>query len=310
MLQEAVALTQSVLMLINLGGDTIGQANDQLYTPLGLLLSAAESENPIIYVALNYRLSIWGFAVSDTLSQEGNTNLGLRDQRLALEWVQQNIAYFGGDPENVTIFGESDGATGVGLQCTAYGGSNGPAPFKRAIMESGSPAADPEMASNFSAINTANIAKVLNCPDPNTPEGLQCLRNVPYEDLYNITIPLTIQASPSAGFDVFVPHPDNDFVPGLPSDLLRTGQFYHEVDLILGWNLNDASVFTPPYITDQNLTQWLASPSSGVYFSNNTIDQALEFYAADQFPTQPGSDATGAVCVPISTTACSENKLC
>ena len=78
---------------------------------------------------MNYRRTIFGFAASPALSSEGNTNLGLRDQRLALEWVQQNIDYFGGDPDNVAIFGESDGATNVGLQCTAFGGTQGPVLF-------------------------------------------------------------------------------------------------------------------------------------------------------------------------------------
>lgn len=115
---------------------SIGQAYDQLYSPQGLLLSAAQEKTPVIYVAMNYRVNIFGYAASKALSEEGNTNMGLLDQYVALQWVRDNIAAFGGDPENVTIFGESDGATSVGMQLTAYGGERD-CLFKRGIMESG-----------------------------------------------------------------------------------------------------------------------------------------------------------------------------
>lgn len=52
---------------------------------------------------------VFGFAQSDALQSEGSENAGLRDQRLALEWVRDNIEYFGGDPEKVTVFGQSSG---------------------------------------------------------------------------------------------------------------------------------------------------------------------------------------------------------
>jgi carboxylesterase type B len=62
-----------------------------------------------MHVSMNYRLGIFGFAQSDALKTEGSENAGLKDQRLALDWVNKNIAYFGGDPDNVTIFGQSSG---------------------------------------------------------------------------------------------------------------------------------------------------------------------------------------------------------
>ena len=58
---------------------------------------------PMIGVSVNNRLSAWGFLYSNEVAGTGNTNLGLRDQRLALHWLQENIAAFGGDPTKVTI---------------------------------------------------------------------------------------------------------------------------------------------------------------------------------------------------------------
>jgi carboxylesterase type B len=68
------------------------------------------------------RATVFGFAHNQALGKEGSLNSGIFDQRLALKWVQSNIAKFGGDPDNVTLFGQSDGAQSIGLHLTAFGG--------------------------------------------------------------------------------------------------------------------------------------------------------------------------------------------
>lgn len=69
-------------------------------------MRVANDALPQIFVSVNYRVSSLGFLSSDELRAEGNVNLGLYDQRLAMQWLQDNIAAFGGDPEKVTIWGE------------------------------------------------------------------------------------------------------------------------------------------------------------------------------------------------------------
>ena len=77
----------------------------------------AWSEAPIIAVSFNYRIGALGFLPSTVTADEGALNLGLRDQVVLFEWVQANIAAFGGDPENVTLIGLSAGAHSVSLYC-------------------------------------------------------------------------------------------------------------------------------------------------------------------------------------------------
>lgn len=73
----------------------------------------AWSEEPFIVVSFNYRLGALGFLNSVLTAEEGLLNVGLKDQILLMKWVQENIAAFGGDPDNVTLFGLSAGAHSV-----------------------------------------------------------------------------------------------------------------------------------------------------------------------------------------------------
>ncbi|AJT41697.1 carboxylesterase/lipase family protein [Psychromicrobium lacuslunae] len=115
----------------------------------------------IVHVGINYRLGIDGFLYLG----EGTDNLGLRDQVAALEWVQQNIAAFGGDPANVTVFGQSAGAVSV-IDLLAMPAARGL--FARAIAQSGSPAVT---ASIDSAAQVTNkVAERLGVPA--TRDGL------------------------------------------------------------------------------------------------------------------------------------------
>ncbi|KAH8900748.1 alpha/beta-hydrolase [Thozetella sp. PMI_491] len=99
------------------GGFVNGGNADQRYNLSFIVQQSVKVGKPIMAVAINYRLSAWGFLAGDQVTGEGLTNMGLRDQRLALHWVQENIASFGGDPKKVTIWGESAGAASVGFQC-------------------------------------------------------------------------------------------------------------------------------------------------------------------------------------------------
>lgn len=89
------------------GGLFEGGTRDERYNLSFIVQNSVEIGKPIIGVSIAYRLSGWGFLASQEVMGSGNTNIGLRDQRLALHWLQENIGAFGGDAGKVTIWGKS-----------------------------------------------------------------------------------------------------------------------------------------------------------------------------------------------------------
>lgn len=102
----------------------------------GIVKVSQDMGQPVIGVSFNYRLGIWGFLQSFGILKEGSSNAGLLDQRLALRWIQENIDAFGGDPDQVVIWGESAGAQSIAYQMFSYDGREDNL-YRGAIMESG-----------------------------------------------------------------------------------------------------------------------------------------------------------------------------
>ena len=84
----------------------MGGSRDLRYNLSFIVENSVNIGKPIIGVSIGYRLSAWGFLQSQEVSGAGQTNIGLRDQRLALHWIQENIGAFGGDCDKVVIWGE------------------------------------------------------------------------------------------------------------------------------------------------------------------------------------------------------------
>ena len=116
------------------GGFTLG-SKYSAGNPTGLLDQSLDLEaGGQIWVGFNYRLGAFGWLNGPSFARSGTPNAGLYDQRMVLDWVQEHIHLFGGDPCQVTAFGESAGAGSILHQITAYGGVE--APFTQAIMQS------------------------------------------------------------------------------------------------------------------------------------------------------------------------------
>ncbi|KAK6443576.1 hypothetical protein LTR95_000403 [Oleoguttula sp. CCFEE 5521] len=236
-----------VLVWIYGGGYTAGSKSGS-GNPAGLLSrSEADGNKGVIYVSLNYRLGAFGWLSGPTFQKTGTANAGLHDQRFALEWVKENIALFGGDPNRVTVFGESAGGGSIMHQITAYGGEKGPVPFAQAVLQS--PGWQP-LVSNQQQEQTLNyFLGVLNV---STIEEARTLSTEALQAANRVQIKYA-----NYGSFIYGPSVDGDFVPQLPGELLLHGQFDKSVRVMVGHNAQEGLLFTPPFI--QNNTDFITA---------------------------------------------------
>jgi carboxylesterase type B len=131
---------------------------------------------------MNYRLGFWGFLSTPETFAEDSTNSGLMDQRLALQWIQENIAAFGGDPTRVTLWGVSAGAQSIGLHLHSYGGRNDGL-YHGTIMESGGPVGTALQELKFYEKPWEELLKLHGCEKER--DRLECMRAVPEKNLFD-----------------------------------------------------------------------------------------------------------------------------
>jgi carboxylesterase type B len=210
-----------VVIWLHSGGVVKGSAYDPHFDPDNLLTLSRDLKTPIIYVALNYRLTIFGFARTPLLKDSQSLNVGIRDQRTAFQWVKDNIAAFGGDSERITVFGLSAGGTFASLHLVSYGGERG-VPFNRVWTMSGSPGRALNMSSEMTEMHTSAVAKSVGCKDD---EVLQCLREIPMEQLLDAAMQYSVANQPPAGLFTFIPSVDGDMFPERQSALYKAGRY-------------------------------------------------------------------------------------
>jgi para-nitrobenzyl esterase len=187
----------------------------------------------VVVVSMNYRLGIFGFFAHPELTAESphhaSGNYGLLDQTAALAWVQKNIAAFGGDPTNVTIFGESAGSFAVSAQMASPLARGF---FAKAIGESGGAlyssglgfppresVEQPAVAFAQTAFNTSTLAK---------------LRKLSADDILRAATAKTTPPPPRFGPDV-----DGYFLPDSVPNIYAAGNQAH-IPLLAGWNADEA----------------------------------------------------------------------
>ncbi|KAG0694304.1 Alpha/Beta hydrolase protein [Suillus ampliporus] len=178
---------------------------------------AIDLKIPAIYVSMNYRLGAFGFLASEEVIQAGVGNLGLQDQRQAMRWVQKYISAFGGDPTKVTIWGFSAGAVSVALHMVTNGG-NTTGLFRAAFMNSGAPTTIDDITHGQQTYGF--IVNQTGCAD--SPDTLQCLREIPYDMLMSAAnkIPNILSYE---GLPTWFPRVDGTFLTADPRDLVLNG---------------------------------------------------------------------------------------
>ena len=218
----------------------------------------------VVLVTVNYRLTIFGFFAHPELTRESahhaSGNYGLVDQIAALKWVRENIAKFGGDPGNVTLFGQSAGAVDVNVLMTSPLAKG---LFHRAIAESGTVTRNPDAGSmNMTALAVSmkvkegpvtvsdapalaeaersgeNVAAELKAP---ATGALNFLRDLPMADLLKVAAAPQKSVGPANGVVA-----DGWVFPKAPADVFASGQ-ESRVPLLIG---NNARERTPPEPTD------------------------------------------------------------
>ena len=196
----------------------------------------------IVCVTINYRVGANGFLYLD----DGNANFGLLDQVAALEWVQQNIAAFGGDPENVTVFGESAGGMSVG---TLLSMPRAQGLFRRAIAQSGA-------AHHVSSAATTKRVRQRFAEKLGVEASREAIATVPLDRLLQAQAELRadLLAHPDPerwGAEVVAtmlpwqPVIDGDIIPARPIDRIVAGAAA-DVDLMVGTNTGEWRLYVVP----------------------------------------------------------------
>lgn len=269
--------TLPILLWIYGGGLTVGSTADPQYNISGIVQAGSASNQPFIGVSINYRLGVWGFLSSPVVSAEGNLNAGLLDQRLAIRWVNENIAAFGGDPNRITLWGESAGAQSISLHLHSYDGHNDNL-YHAAILESGTAVGASLNTLPFYQSSYENLTRTVGCWTSSgwtTASQLTCLRNLTSEQLFNSNYTV-----------VWNPVVDGTFLTAYPSQLAPQHKFV-KIPLLLGANTDEGISFSLPNVnTSQdifnNLLYW-----RNYELSPPSIRQLLELYPNDPVNEPP-----------------------
>lgn len=211
--------------------------------PAGIIERSFDNgKEGVIFVAMNYRLGLFRWLSGSDVT----SNAGLLDQRLALEWVKENIHLFGGDPERVTVVGESAGGGSILNHIISYGGT-AKAPFQQAVLQS--PAFQPTLPSQEKDI----FELVLSNASTISNTSVTCVRNLrdlSYETLQELNA-LIVSNSFYGGF-TFGPVVDPPSIPSLPGVSLLNGKFDSSVKVMVGNNSDESLLFTNPLIQTQD----------------------------------------------------------
>ena len=243
-----------VMVFIHGGSFTSGSGAVSIYD------GTRFARDGVVLVTINYRLGVDGFLWFG----DGVPNLGLLDQVAALEWVRDNIAAFGGDPDAVTIFGESAGGMSV---CSLLAMPAAKGLFHRAIAESG--AGDSVISPHSARLIGTRLAAILGV-EPSR-EGIG---SVPIERVVEAVGQLGMEVSKrprrklwgdvARNLMPFEPVVDGTILPGIPREVIAAGAS-NEIDLLIGTNSDEARLFFVPVGATEKMSAVVAHAFAFLY---------------------------------------------
>lgn len=271
----SVSGSQAVMVWIHGGSFTGGSGNSWLYGPDHFV------NDGVVIVTFNYRLGVLGYLSTGDAAAQGNW--GLKDMQEALRWVRNNIARFGGNPNQVTVFGESAGGVAVhylmlSTQSTLL--------FQRAISQSGS-ALNPWAFQPNPQQAAVNLARALQISFSSTQNLVDQLRNMPAQRLVDaqagwLDLPVPRGFSSMDWVPCVEPwnSPETRFLTDTPTNLMRSGQILR-LPFIMGYMDVESLFMIRELLIDSNVF-------------NNFINNP-HFYVPQSFNLQPGSAASNEV---------------
>ena len=216
-----------VMVWVHGGADTGGWSYEPNY--LGHHLASKD----VVVVSINYRLNIFGFFAHPQMPNQTG-NFGLEDEIMALQWVKDHIASYGGDPENITYFGESAGGAHVSYLITS---PKGKGLFKRGIIQSGAYNLFNWISKDKAQELGLKTQTVLNAPN------LETMKNLSAENLLSASIGLNHPYGPNI---------DGALIPNNLTKLFEEGSF-NNVDLMIGSNKNEDYMYIDESVTENDI---------------------------------------------------------
>jgi len=275
-----------VMVWLHGGAFILGSGGDKYYDG-GQLATAG-----VVVVTLNYRLGLFGFLAHPALRGDDPDfptagNYGIEDQRVALQWVQRNIAAFGGDPKHVTLFGESAGGYST---CAQYMSSRTQGLFQAAIAESG--LCSSTLLENDRATAEAqaiDLAMKLGCA-PNDATTVDCLRSKSPEDLLGVTgIPMPTDPPGGPIYQPVVlagslPTVDG-YVIEQPLAAAVTAAQFEPRPLILGNVLDEGTLFHSPLFAQAVTDDATYRAALLERFAPGIVDAIIAHYPSTAYPS-------------------------
>ncbi|XP_074602147.1 acetylcholinesterase-like [Brevipalpus obovatus] len=224
----------------------------------------------VILVTMQFRMNIFGFLYSKKYpGMDGN--IGLFDQKMALQWVNDNIEPFGGDSKRITLFGQESGGVSIADHIQSSEVKN---LFQNAIIMSGpSFYSYQDQPNKRTSASTDIVIDRVKCSD--AKDKLDCLRNVSPKDL--------ISALPNRAF-AFSPIFGDKYLPFQQSEVLRVS-YFNDVNILMGYVRNDVGIFQatlePEVYAKAELTLDDAAELIGRKFEKGAIDKLIKSYIGD-----------------------------